>query len=59
MTLIVPSNIKRASLEATITRADGTVVNLGTIAYTDRNWVRRVAYNFVIALKSLKRRISG
>lgn len=42
-------NVRRVDIEAVITRADGTVVNLGTVASTawkwwsPRGWVARFA----------------
>ena len=42
MDSIAPGNIKSASLEAVIIRADGTRENLGTIAYWHKNPLRRI-----------------
>lgn len=38
------AGVKMASFEAVITRADGTVENLGTIAYYHRNPIRRLLW---------------
>ena len=42
--------IKRQTISAVITRADGTVENLGVIAYWHRNPVMRMLYKIRKAL---------
>lgn len=32
----VPNNVKKGSISAVITRADGTVINVGKVAHTNR-----------------------
>lgn len=41
---IADVRIAEASLEATVTRADGTVEHLGTIAYYSRNPLKRLTW---------------
>ncbi len=40
----IQGKVRETSLEATITRADGTVERLGTIAYTHRNPFKMLAW---------------
>lgn len=49
----ISSKVRTATLEAVVTRADGTVENLGVIAEYDRRWSRKL----LIALRSIKRKI--
>lgn len=42
--LIARGEVKKSSLTAVITRADGTVENLGVIAYYHRNPLMRAAW---------------
>jgi len=49
--LFATSARKMQSLEATITRADGTVEHLGVIAYWHRNPLRRWAWRLGQLLK--------
>lgn len=52
--------IKQQTLEATVIRADGTVVNLGVIAYYHRNPLRRLAWRLGQLLRGRSRgRIAG
>lgn len=41
---VANSDIKSAQIEAVIIRADGTKVDLGTIAYYHKNPIKRFAY---------------
>lgn len=38
------SDVKSAEIQAVIVRADGSVVDLGTIAYYHRNPLKRLAF---------------
>lgn len=40
------------SIEATVTRADGTVERLGTVSYWHRNPIRRLIWRLGRALRS-------
>jgi hypothetical protein len=51
MNQIIPAQARQASLHAVVTRADGTVENLGLIAYYHRNPFRRWAVNAFIKIK--------
>lgn len=42
--MVAQAGVRSQSIEAVITRADGTVENLGTIAYYHRNPLRRLAW---------------
>lgn len=44
---------KSSSISAVVTRADGRVENLGTIAYWHKNPIKRWVVNFYITLKGL------
>lgn len=44
MPIRATSEVKAASVEAVITRADGTVENLGRVAYYHRNPLRRLLW---------------
>jgi hypothetical protein len=50
---IINAKPRRATLEAVITRADGSVENLGTIAYYHRNALRRWLVNALISIRRL------
>jgi len=45
------AKIKHATIEAVITRADGSVENLGTISYYHRNPLKRAWWHVTKALK--------
>lgn len=49
--LLVKAKAREARLEATITRADGSVEHLGEIAYWHRNPFKRLWRNFLIYLR--------
>lgn len=51
------SNIKMASVEAVVTKADGTIENLGVISYYHRNPLRRWAWHTAKAAKHLATRV--
>ena len=38
------SNAREATIEAVVTRADGTVENLGTVSYWHRNPLKRLIF---------------
>jgi hypothetical protein len=42
--LLVDAKAKSASIEAVITRADGTIVNLGTVDYWHRSIIKRIIW---------------
>lgn len=42
--LTVTQNVKEASIEAVIIRADGTRENLGVVSYYHRNPLKRLAW---------------
>ena len=42
--LLADARISEASIEAVVTRADGSVERLGTIAYYSRNPLKRLAW---------------
>ena len=44
--LRVPSGARESSIEAVITRADGTVERLGQVAYWHKNPLRRALWRF-------------
>lgn len=48
---IAESKAKEIHLEAVITRADGTVVNLGTIDYWHQNPIKRIIWKLKQFLK--------
>jgi hypothetical protein len=50
-------DVRETSLSAIITRADGTVEDLGTIAYWHRNPIKRWAENLRIALANARRKL--
>lgn len=41
---VANAGVKSVSFEAVITRADGTVEDLGTVAYWHEDWWRRLAW---------------
>ena len=49
--LIARGKVKRASISAVVTRADGRVENLGVISYHHRNPIKHHAVNIWIKLK--------
>ena len=49
--LIVGADVKQASIEAVVIRADGTRENLGTICYYHRNPLRRLAWRVAAFMK--------
>lgn len=53
--MLTQANVKSATVEATITRADGRVEKLGTIAAWHKNPVKRVAHNFWCWIKGALR----
>lgn len=58
--LVANQKVKRATLHAVITRADGTKEDLGMLGYTSSNPIKRKFMNMVLSIKdrfrSLKRR---
>ncbi len=50
-TMRVRSDVRRATIEATITRADGRVENLGVISYHHKNPFLRLAWRVWISTK--------
>lgn len=42
MNMDTEARVKRMTLEAVVIRADGSREDLGTIAYWDRRWYRRL-----------------
>lgn len=54
--LTVSAGAKRAELRAVITRADGTVEDLGVIAYHHKNKIRHWIGNTLIGLLRKKKR---
>ena len=55
-TIKIAGGAKRATLEMTIIRADGTQEPLGVVAYHHANPIRKFVVNFLIGIK---RRIKG
>lgn len=49
--LVANAKAQRASVHAVVTRADGTVEDLGMIAYYHRNPLRRWLVNAFIAVR--------
>lgn len=49
----VRGRAKYSSISAVVTRADGTVENLGVIAFWHRNPFLRIAGNLLIKIKEL------
>lgn len=47
------SGLRSASVEAVITRADGSTENLGEVAYWHRNPLRRIAWRIRRAWRQL------
>lgn len=56
MIMKVSSETKQASLEMVVTRANGTVENLGVVSYYSKNPFKRWAVNLWIYVKQLTRR---
>lgn len=54
-TALALSKARRATIHAVVTRADGSVENLGVIAYYHRNPLRRWLVNRLIAWRQRKR----
>lgn len=52
------AGVQSACVEARIIRADGTVVELGTVAYWHRNPLRRWAWRVTNTLRRLRARIT-
>jgi hypothetical protein len=52
----VPANTKKSSVSAVVTRADGTQVKLGTIAFYHRNSIINFIGNLYI---TIKRKVKG
>lgn len=42
--ILAPSGAKEMRIQAVVTRADGRVENLGTVAYWHKNPLRRLAF---------------
>jgi len=55
----VPTNVKRAWIEAAVIRADGTVENLGIVSFYHRNPIISLAVNKYIYLRNRLRRLRG
>lgn len=53
--LMIAKGVRKATVEAVITRADGTKENLGVIAAYHRNPIKRWAHNFWCWLKGMLR----
>jgi hypothetical protein len=51
--MIVPSNAKEAQISAVITRADGTIEQLGVVSYWHRNPLKRIFWSIKRWLLSL------
>lgn len=51
--LIARPDVREASIEATITRADGTVEHLGVLTYWHRNPLWRWCWNALNALRRI------
>jgi hypothetical protein len=49
--LLAQAKARKASVSAVITRADGTVIDLGIVAYYHRNTIVRWIGNMLVALK--------
>ncbi|UOF79344.1 hypothetical protein [Caudoviricetes sp.] len=45
MNMFVQEKVKEASLSAIVTRADGTIEDLGTIAYYHKNPLKVLSFN--------------
>jgi len=43
--------LQQASIEATITRANGNIEHLGVISYYHRHWYKRAAWNIAKRLR--------
>lgn len=48
----VPTNAREASISAVITRADGTVENLGCVSYWHKSPLKRLAWRLTKWLRS-------
>lgn len=55
--ILIKDKAKEAKLSAVITRADGTVEHLGTIAYWHKNPLRRLLWAIRNAIKQAIKRI--
>ena len=51
-TIVASQPFKEASIEAVVIRADGTVENLGRIAYYHKNPLRRLVWSIKHRLRS-------
>jgi len=51
-------NAKRIEIDAVVTKADGTIVNHGTVAFYDRNPVSMLCWNLKQALLRGSKRVS-
>jgi hypothetical protein len=51
MNMTAPANVKEATLSVVITRADGTVEDLGMVAYFHRNPIKRWLKKLMIWFK--------
>jgi hypothetical protein len=49
--LLTRANVREATIEAVITRADGRIERLGVVSYWHRNPLKRWAYALVIKFK--------
>jgi len=54
--IIIPTRVEEASISAVVTRADGSVKDLGVISYYHRNPLRRVWFNTIKTIKKLTRK---
>jgi hypothetical protein len=43
--LLTRANVREATVEVTIIRADGRIERLGTVSYWHKNPLKRLAYN--------------
>lgn len=50
-TIKAPARAEQATIHAVVTRADGTVEDLGIVSYYHRRWYRRWLWNIKQALK--------
>ena len=43
--VVLPNNVKEMTISAIVTRADGTVENIGVVSYTHKSWLKTTWWN--------------
>lgn len=54
-TIKAPARAEEATIRAVVTRADGTVEDLGVVSYYHRRWHKRVAWKVKQLVKRIRR----